>query len=31
VRPWDCNLGKLRRTINYVYVDDDDEYCYAGQ
>ena len=31
VRPWDCNLGKLRRSVSYVYVDDDDEYCYAGK
>ena len=30
MRPWDCNLGKLRRSINYIHVDDDDEYCYAG-
>eukprot|EP00286_Rhodomonas_abbreviata_P008950 CAMPEP_0181342680 /NCGR_PEP_ID=MMETSP1101-20121128/31140_1 /TAXON_ID=46948 /ORGANISM="Rhodomonas abbreviata, Strain Caron Lab Isolate" /LENGTH=243 /DNA_ID=CAMNT_0023454175 /DNA_START=104 /DNA_END=832 /DNA_ORIENTATION=- len=30
VRPSDCNLGKLQRTINYVFVDDKDEYCYAG-
>jgi hypothetical protein len=30
VRPNDCNLGKLRRTINYLYIDEDDEYVYAG-
>mmetsp|Transcript_42589 Transcript_42589/g.99981 ORF Transcript_42589/g.99981 Transcript_42589/m.99981 type:complete len:612 (+) Transcript_42589:132-1967(+) len=30
VRPSDCNLGKLQRTINYVFVDDTDEFCYAG-
>ena len=30
VRPHDCNLGKLRRTIKYIYVDESDEYLYAG-
>ena len=30
VRPSDCNLGKLQRTINTVYIDHNDEYCYAG-
>eukprot|EP00960_Hanusia_phi_P067977 766747-Hanusia_phi.AAC.1 len=30
IRPTDCNLGKLQRSVNYVYVDDHDEYMYAG-
>jgi WD40 repeat protein len=30
VRPTDCNLGKLQRTIKYVQVDENDEFCYAG-
>lgn len=30
VRPADCNLGKLQRTINTVYIDHNDEYVYAG-
>jgi len=30
VRPIDCNLGKLQRTVNYIYVDENDEFLYAG-
>ncbi|EKX37892.1 hypothetical protein GUITHDRAFT_160084, partial [Guillardia theta CCMP2712] len=30
IRPTDCNLGKLQRSVNYIYVDDHDEYMYAG-
>jgi cilia- and flagella-associated protein 52 len=30
VRPTDCNLGKLQRTIRSMYIDHDDETCYVG-
>jgi len=30
VRPTDCNLGKLQRTINTLYIDHNDEFVYAG-
>eukprot|EP00741_Cyanophora_paradoxa_P003430 tig00000704_g3333.t1 len=30
VRPTDCNLGRKRRIINDLVIDDDDQYMYAG-
>jgi WD40 repeat protein len=30
VRPTDCNLGKLQRTVKTLWVDEMDEFCYAG-